>query len=71
MTAMEPANKKHFCNLVYWHIRQKNSTWTAKDVSAWLGCAIGDVKFGDPSHDWTAQAAKDLADTFIEEATTW
>lgn len=45
-------------------------TWE-DDLLPWLGGALRGVRHGDDAYDWSLEAARDLADEFISEASTW
>lgn len=51
-------------------LKSTGFTWE-DDLLPWLGHALRGVKFGDDGYDWSLEAARDLADMFIEEASTW
>lgn len=42
-----------------------------RDLKPWFADMLRGVKFGDPSHDWSPEAADALAAEFIADASTW
>lgn len=69
---MEPEcrNAQEFSQIIWRRIKPYGWSWE-KDVRPWLGFVFSGAEFGDPEFDWTPTAAKELANGFLEEASTW
>ena len=66
-----PETRVEFMECVWRFVHTQAPSWTRRDVSIWLGMAIGNVRYGDPSYCWTCADAEDLGRDFLADTKTW
>lgn len=66
----ECRNAQEFSRIMWVKIRPYGWSWK-KDVRPWLASVFCGAKFGDDKFDWSPEAARELADIFLAEASTW
>lgn len=72
MAKRECKNAREFGDIFRQEVSRRGGGWTWKrDLKPWLASMLAGVKFGDPSHDWSPDAAREMGREFIAEASTW
>lgn len=66
----ECRNAQEFSKIMWQRIKPYGWDWK-RDVRPWIASVFGGAGFGDPAFDWSQRAAKELADDFLKEASTW
>lgn len=53
-------------------VKKRSVGWSwERDMRPWMAEALGGAKFGNPDFDWSPNAADQLAQDFLSEASTW